>query len=1244
LAILDRLVEWYEQRGEYERASAYAWRQVELEPWQEEAHRQLMRLLALSGQRSAALAQYETCRRLLAEELGVEPGTKTTELYERIRDGVLVAPGQEPSVPGATRPPISHRIAPDWPQTQLTADHLGTAPLEGERRMVTVLLADLEGPLDLLECIGTEAWAEVMEEALRLLSAEVDRYGGQIDQLRGDQLAAFFVTHEDDPERAVLALLAMQKAFADHASKLAAGRGIDLRLRAIVNTGEAIVTTDGSRRQHSAALVIGEAIVLARCIREAASLKETALVSENTYRLVAPLFAWQPLGEIAIEGASQPLAVYRPLAHHAPVDKGRGIASLSSPLVGRQAELRALQDAVQGLRTGVGGIVTLVGEAGIGKSRLLTEVRRLDSVQWIEGRCLSYQSAIAYHLWLDVLSDLLDVVPDASPIDVCNALARQVRVLCLERFDAVYPPLAWLMSLPMTPDQEAALRGLDAESLQAVAFRAIEMLLQGAARQSPLVVVCEDLHWADSISLALLERLLALTDCVPLLFVCVFRPERTHGCWQIIEIAARLYPYRHVDLRLDPLSATDSERLVGNLLRGDEGRKDADAELVGRLPPSLREQVIDRAEGNPFYVEEIVRSLIDSGVITYDDVRGHWAAAPDVTGAVVPDTLNGMLMSRVDRLPEAAKRVLQVASVVGRIFTYRLFAPIAETVSSLARIGARGPGVRTLDNCLATLQRERMIRERAGSPEREFVFEHQLTLDAVYGTLLKGERRVYHRRTAEVLEQMYVDRIEEQLGPLAYHWERAGETEQAITYLRRAGERAAAQYANAEAEDYYSRALDLTPEDDLSGRYALLLAREEVRDLLGEREAQHMDLALLKELAEALGDRGCQASAALRQAHYAIRTSDYAAAANAAQVAIRWALEAQDVASEAAGYREWGRALFYRHEYGAAREKLDRALALARDAGLRSVETDCLQNLGAIYLVLDDYATASTFFEEKLYISREAGDRISEGVALRGLGVAAGDSGEYAEAIDYLKQSLHICRETGNRRDEGWALLSLGDLYWAAGDYPRAKRYHEQCLDVCRVTRDQLGESRSLLVLGDISRIEGYYAQARTCFERALGISREIGAPIVTGFALTGLGVVFYDLGDLASAEDHLKQAVALREELGGSIADPMARLTRVHLLRGHLPEAQACADSVLSHLEDPASRDSYAAPVAYLNCYRVLCAQEDPRAGSILDAAHSVLQERAARIHDEELRRSFLENVPAHREILAVWEEEKGV
>jgi class 3 adenylate cyclase len=339
-----------------------------------------MRLLALSGQRGAALAQYEACCRALREELDVEPGEETRRLYERIRDGRMREAGgkkQEARAPDIL--PSSQAPPPSPPPVLRTVPRPGSSPtsFEGERRVVTAILADVKGSTALAEQIDTEDWVEIMDRVFQVLGAEIYRYGGEVDQFRGDGLVAFFglaTAHEDDPERALLAALAMQDAVKVYAAELAEREGIALSLRIGVNTGEVIAATVGERH-HREATAMGRAVALADRMEKACE-PGTVLVAEDTYRLVAPLFEWQALGEIAAKGVSQPLDVYRPLAHKATTTKGRGIEGLESPLVGRDTELHALEEAIDQLKSGVGGIVTVVGEAGIGKSRLVVEVRK----------------------------------------------------------------------------------------------------------------------------------------------------------------------------------------------------------------------------------------------------------------------------------------------------------------------------------------------------------------------------------------------------------------------------------------------------------------------------------------------------------------------------------------------------------------------------------------------------------------------------------------------------------------------------------------------------------------------------------------------------------------------------------------------------------------------------------------------------------------------------------------------------
>ena len=338
--------------------------------------------------------------------------------------------------------------------------------------------------------------------------------------------------------------------------------------------------------------------------------------------------------------------------------------------------------------------------------------------------------------------------------------------------------------VPLEEETQVPLERLDGKELKAKTFGALEMMLAGAADEHPLVVVCEDLHWADPTSIEMLEQLLPLTDRASLLMIGVFRPDKAHGSWRLRETAVRDYGHRHTHLWLEPLSVAQSETLVGNLLR------------LEALPKELRGHILSQAGGNPFYVEELIRSLINQGAIVTDEATGRWAATEEVADIPIPDTLQGVLMARIDRLQAETKRVLQMASVIGRIFLYQVLAEIAEEE-------------RRLDDRLLTLQREEMIRERARVPELEYIFKHELTREAAYNGLLRKERRSFHRQVAEALERLFPKRIEEQAGLLAHHWEGAGNAEKAIRYLQQAGQEAVRVSANQEAIAHFTKALEL---------------------------------------------------------------------------------------------------------------------------------------------------------------------------------------------------------------------------------------------------------------------------------------------------------------------------------------------------------------------------------------------------------------------------------------------------
>ncbi len=651
--------------------------------------------------------------------------------------------------------------------------------LEGERRQVTVMFADLSGFTALAERMDPEQVRDLVNTCFEHLEPVIVRYGGMVEGYIGDELLAIFgapVAHENDPEAALRAALDMMTAL----QSFNAARGIDLGIHIGINSGLVIAGHIGtsSRSQYG---VMGDAVNLGARLADMAP-RGQIYVGSDTYRLTAPWFEFEPLEPFHVQGKSEAVMAYR-LLRARPMPSPT--IALCPLLVGRDAECAALSRCLERLLAGQGQVVAVIGETGIGKSRLMAEVRRAAlsaDLTWLEGRSLSYGGSLAYLPFLEVLRAALGVAQDDEPVALRERLRERVTALFPERFDAVYPYLGRLLTVPLEAAFEAQLRYLDGESFKWQAMQAISALLARMAQERPLVLVLEDLHWADPSSVELLDYLLPLTESVPLMLVAVFRPQEDAACWRVQRRAAAEFAHRYSEIRLRPLSPAESEQLMDQLVPLQD------------LPPSLRSQVLDRAEGNPLFLEEIVRSLIESGIIVQEG--GRWRVTAAVDEVAVPTTLQGVLMARIDRLEEDTRRVLQLASVIGRIFMARLLAAISDMDKGL-------------EQHLNVLQQLELIRERNRTPEIEYIFKHVLIQETAYHSLLLQRRREIHRRIGECIEELFADRLEEYYGLLAHHYSQAEIPERALRYLLAAGDQARLAYAHEEALDLYQRALAL---------------------------------------------------------------------------------------------------------------------------------------------------------------------------------------------------------------------------------------------------------------------------------------------------------------------------------------------------------------------------------------------------------------------------------------------------
>lgn len=684
------------------------------------------------------------------------------------------------------------KLAPESLQEKIREISRG---LPGQRKPVTILFTDIVGSTAIAEKLDPEEWKEVVQGAHKLVSDAVYRYEGTIAQLLGDGVLAFFgapLTHEDDPERAARAALDIQDNIAEYRSELS-GFVDDFQMRVGINTGEVVIGEVGSE-EHAEYLAVGDAVNVAARL-EGASEPGQILVSEAIARHIEAGFTLRDLGEVLVKGKTAALAVFELVEVKAEPSSGRGIEGLHSPLIGRDSELERLSSALASLQQGLGQIVVILGEAGIGKTRLVQETMQQEvpaelgetsapalSLRWLEGRSLSYGSALSFWpITQLILADLGLSNGDAEP-KIKAALRRRVHDLLGADSDEFLPFLFHILGLKQDKATQEMFQALDGETVKHQIKKSVRYYFTRMAERKPTVLVFEDTHWADPSSLGILEDLFSATDQCSLMPLILMRVDRDHGSWKAKLKAETDYGHRYTDIHLKRLSKNDSDQLVDHLLE------------VADLPDDVRRLMMDRSEGNPFYLEEIIRNLIDQGVLLHED--NTWRATQEITRVIIPDTLHGVLLARIDRLGEDVRGTLQLAAVIGKSFLYRILESITEAE-------------RELDAHLAQLQRVDLVREKTRRPELEYIFKHSLTQEAAYGSLLVERRREFHLKVGETIERLFPERAEDLLGLLAHHFLRAEELEKAADYLLRAYKKAVLEGSLQEAMDHAHQALNV---------------------------------------------------------------------------------------------------------------------------------------------------------------------------------------------------------------------------------------------------------------------------------------------------------------------------------------------------------------------------------------------------------------------------------------------------
>jgi class 3 adenylate cyclase/predicted ATPase len=1189
------------------------------------------------------------------------------------------------------------------------------AGLGEQRKLVSVLFSDLAGFTALSSRMDPEDVREIMNAYFQRWAACIKRHQGVVEKYIGDAVLAVFglpASHEDDPERAISAALDMQKELLELNDGFERRYGLRLSMRVGINTGEVVVSLLGER-QGEEFIVVGEVVNLASRVQSAAP-EGGILITHDTYRHVRGLFETSPFGPLQLKGVSHPVQAYWVKAARPRTFRlgSRGVEGVETPLVGRKEEFERLKSVFGQVLEGKDRyLAALVGEAGLGKSRLLYEFEnwldlRPERIYYFRGRAYPSTQHLPYSLLRDMFAFRCRI-QDSDPPDLVREKLEEnaVQVLGGGRGGQMKVHfIARLLGFEIGESEHLRPVEGDAKSLHDRALVFLGDYFRALGRAGPVVVLLEDLHWADDSSLNLIDHLETLLAGQPFLIVCAARPSLFERRPQWGE---GLSLYLRLDLR--PLDREASRTLVEEILKKAE-----------RIPPALIELVVNTAEGNPFYLEELIKMLIEDGVI----LKGEpvWRVEEERLGNLrVPPTLMGVLQARFDSLEPQGRAYLQRGAVIGRVFWDQALEAL------------EAPGQAERDSPAATgevldrlRRREMIFRQDSSAFENttEYLFKHALLRDVTYSSLLKRERRVYHSLAARWLEEVTgrTRRSAEFTMLIAEHYELAGELEQAAEWYLRAGQEAARRYANSEAVRALGRALEHARERDPRWKFTVLREREKVYELTGKREERLQDLEGMRLAAERSGDPALIAAAALRQAQYAFQTADYADAMEQARQAEGLAqslqnleLAAQSVllqagitmrsgdlelseqharralvlaggqalpAIQADGYRQLGMVAYYLGNPHLAREHFSQALELYQQAGDRSGEAMALNNLGGANFNAGDYGEARSYYTRSLFLSREIGDRIGESRALNNLGITAVTEGAYAQAEEYYLESLNISRKLGQLSFEMSALDNLGNLASYRYNYSLAEKYQLESLAVAREVGDRVSESYLLvnlggvyLILGDYERARGYVQESldlnrhlgdrqgichalfnlsRWCAavedlgsallhcEAALKISKEADLRTEYGWALHVLGATLNKMGRYGEAAESFRQALEIRQELEErkEALVTLSNLGRAYLELGDLQKAVECSESALAQLEQEGI-EGYEHPAkVFLNLYRILSAAGDPRQAQVLRQGYDLLQEIASKIESDELRRSFLERVPENRALFEAGQE----
>lgn len=886
---------------------------------------------------------------------------------------------------------------------------------EGERRVVTILFSDVKGSTSMAENLDPEEVLDIMNGAFEILIEPITRYEGTIARLMGDAILAFFgapIAHEDDPGRACLAALDIIEGAKKYSKKLEEEKGIDgFNVRVGINTGMVVVAEVGAdlRVEYTA---MGDAVNIAARMESAAE-PGTVMITEDTKKLIEQNFETETLGPISVKGKSEPLKVFKLIKQKTETDKKNEQSNIISPLIGRKNEFELLSKLINELIQGKGQILSVIGEQGIGKTRLIEEVKKYTPavINWSEGRALAYKQNESYWIAREIVRNLININIRANSYEEKEKLKNIVNSLPDIDFKDVYPFIAHLFNFELEMEFQETIAKTDAKTLRGQLYYALKELIKFECSKRPVVLVWEDLQWIDSSSVEFLKELLSLSETMPLFVMLIFRKNNCE-VWNMHQHNIKRYREHYNIIELSELDEHDSLELLNNFSKEFS------------LPIEIQKKYLKKTGGNPLFIEEVFRSLIEKNVISMDSNSHYWSQIEKVIST--PNLLQNVIMSRIDCLENGEKLILQTASVIGKSFQGEIISRVISKSMNAVQILK---SIKILHDKGFIYEQDNNSGHNTTFEQQEFLFKQNLIQEVVYNSLLKSQRKKIHKALGDILEELNPGKPEIICGTLGYHFENCEIYDKAISYYSTAGNYSKNMFANEEAIFFYEKIIFL---DDIYKieNSQLIKIFEYLGDLYFLTSNYQKALDYYTRIMQSEIENEISGEIYRKISQVYERKGKYDIALETCKKGLKILINQESIA--AAHLHSSLGMIYYRNErLNEAKQENFRALEILINDGLENDLAEVYNNLALVFCKSNHLEMSLKYHNLCLEIREKTGNVTELAASYNNLGYLFQLKGLTDKAISYYEKSLILCEKSGNIHGLARTYDNLSHIYLA---------------------------------------------------------------------------------------------------------------------------------------------------------------------------------------------------------------------